>query len=379
MFYLESLQLEREPFDNSPNPDLFYPSRQHMRCLQSLEISIRLRRGISVVIGPVGTGKSTLCRRLMRRLDRDENLETRLMLDPGFRKPVDFLAALARLFNIPRDENAPDVETAIKESLKNFLFDRVLEGKKTIVLVIDEGQKLAGFSLEILRELLNFETNDQKLLQIVVFAQEELMPVLEMNHANLLDRVNHLGYLEPLTYRDMKGMIRFRLAEAAADPQDPPDVFTRSALKEIHRATGGYPRQVVNLCHQALLAMLVQKRSRANRRLVLACRRGRGTFAPARRRSRWGWFALPPALAGLVFFLGFYGLLPDRNRLWSIGDSLQQQMASVISRLGSLNPGGETEGRSSERPAEPVPVAPAGTGTDEAVTGIHEEAQEVLK
>lgn len=354
MFYLESLKLEREPFDNSPNPDLFYPSRQHMRCLQSLEISIRLKRGISVVIGPVGTGKSTLCRKLMRRLGRDENIETRLMLDPGFRKPADFLAAMARLFDLPRDVDGTDVETAFKELLKNFLFDRVLEGGKTIVLVIDEGQKLAGFSLEILRELLNFETNDQKLLQIVVFAQQELMPTLEKNHANLLDRVNYLGCLEPLTYRDVKGMVLFRLTQAASDPRDPPGVFTNSALKEIHSASGGYPRQVVNLCHQALLAIIVQKRGRANRKTIRACRRGRVALAPARRGPARLWLAAPAGLTGLLFLIGLYGLLPEGDRLWSIGGSLQQHVASAISRLGSVRPGGETKEIGSEKPAGAV-------------------------
>jgi len=82
MEYFKLLNLDKEPFSNSPDPDYFFKSRQHNECLQKLELSLRLRRGLNVVIGEVGTGKTTLCRQMIKKFSRDEQFETHLILDP---------------------------------------------------------------------------------------------------------------------------------------------------------------------------------------------------------------------------------------------------------------------------------------------------------
>jgi general secretion pathway protein A len=94
MDYFSILDLKREPFSNSPDPAFFYPSAQHTACLQQLELAIRLRRGLNVVIGHVGTGKTTLCREMIRRLDSDDTISTCLMLDPGMHSDSAFLSAV---------------------------------------------------------------------------------------------------------------------------------------------------------------------------------------------------------------------------------------------------------------------------------------------
>jgi general secretion pathway protein A len=84
MDYFTILNLEREPFSNSPDPDFFFQSRQHVDCLQKLELALRLKRGLNVVIGAVGAGKTTLCRTLLKKFSVDRSIESHLVLDPSF-------------------------------------------------------------------------------------------------------------------------------------------------------------------------------------------------------------------------------------------------------------------------------------------------------
>ena len=97
MDYFRILNLSKEPFSNSPDPEYFFQSRQHLECLQKLELSLRLRRGLSVVIGDVGTGKTTLCRQLIRRFADENEVESHLILDPNFSSPSEFLATVAEI------------------------------------------------------------------------------------------------------------------------------------------------------------------------------------------------------------------------------------------------------------------------------------------
>ncbi len=267
MDYFSILNLDREPFSNSPDPDFFFQSRQHVDCLQKLELAIRLKRGLSVVIGAVGAGKTTLCRTLLKRFASDSAIESHLILDPSFNSPLAFLESIGSMI-VGKQIGGID-EHGFKEKIKHSLFQKGVDENKTIVLIIDEGQKLPLFCLEILREFLNYETNDHKLLQIVLFAQEEFQEILD-RHANLADRVNLIHFLGPMSLADTRQMIGFRIKHASGHPR-PPQLFTGLALYAIYRATGGYPRKIINLCHQCVLALIVQNRSRVNWRLVRSC------------------------------------------------------------------------------------------------------------
>ncbi|MFQ8887131.1 MAG: AAA family ATPase [Bilophila wadsworthia] len=96
--YLELLNLTREPFSNSPDPDAYYRTPTHEDCLNRLEIAIRLRRGLNVVLGEVGTGKSTLCRCLLRSLNEQSGIDVFLLLDAGFEDADEFVRHLCELF-----------------------------------------------------------------------------------------------------------------------------------------------------------------------------------------------------------------------------------------------------------------------------------------
>src|SRR3990170_1198066 len=104
MDYFKILNLQREPFSNSPEPDFFFQSDQHLACLQKLELAIRLRRGLNVVIGDVGTGKTTLCRQIILKFSRTEEdrkqIETHLIMDPSFSNAQQFLSTVAQLLGI---------------------------------------------------------------------------------------------------------------------------------------------------------------------------------------------------------------------------------------------------------------------------------------
>jgi type II secretory pathway predicted ATPase ExeA/phage tail protein X len=267
--YYAPLGLAREPFSNSPDPNFLYDSVQHASCLQQLEISVRLRRGLCVVTGEIGTGKTTLCRRFVRHLSQSPEIAVHLLLDPLFPSGEAFLRVLFGFFT--GREPAPGVDVwRLKEGIKKALFRLGVREGRLPVLIIDEGQKLTPECLELLRELLNYETNAQKLLQIVVFAQREIEPVLE-EMRNLLDRVNCYHRLRPLDFAETRAMIRFRLTEAAADKSAPPDLFSGLACWAVHRASGGYPRRIVRLCHKVVLELLIRRKGRAGWRLVRAC------------------------------------------------------------------------------------------------------------
>jgi general secretion pathway protein A len=262
MDYFGILNLNKEPFSNSPDPDFFYGSRQHLECLQKLELALRLRRGLNVIIGDVGTGKTTLCRQLIRRFSDGEEFETHLILDPDFTNSTEFLSTVAKIFT----GNKPAKDTndwQLKELIKKYLFRRGVDELKTVILIIDEGQKLPIYCLELLREFLNYETNAYKLLQIVIFAQNEFENTIG-DYANFADRINLYHYLEPMNFRDTRAMIHFRL-EKSSNSFKIYAFFSFPALMAIYLATGGYPRKIINLCHRCILTMIIQNRKRGKK------------------------------------------------------------------------------------------------------------------
>jgi len=298
--------LEREPFSNSPDPSFLLATRQHATCLQELEIALRLRRGLNVVTGDIGTGKTTLCRSLLRVFAADAATDVHLLLDPRFDTSEEFLRVI--LTSVSGMAPGPELGLwDLKEALKQQLFRLGMVEKRLVILVIDEGQKISPENLEILREMLNYETNTAKLLQIVIFGQRELEPTLAAM-PNLTDRINVRRRLRPLSLAETRAMIRYRLAVASGGA-DPRVRFTWPAAALIHLAGGGSPRKTVRLCHMALLEMLVRGHSQVG----LAEARAAARPAPApqsdpRRRAGFAAIAVICAvLGGLWFSLGGHG------------------------------------------------------------------------
>jgi general secretion pathway protein A len=310
MDYFRILNLKAEPFSNSPEPEFFFQSFKHVGCLQKLELAIRLRRGLNVVIGDVGTGKTTLCRQLILKFsstkEDKEQIETHLLMDPAFTTPVEFLSTVSITFGLKEQVES---EWQLKENIKNYLFRKGVEEGKTVVLIIDEGQKLPDFCLETLREFLNYETNEFKLLQIVIFAQTEFGEILKRK-ANFADRVNLCYFLKPLNFHETSAMVKFRISKAS-EADKAPNLFTYPGLLALYLATGGYPRKIVTLCHQVILGLIIQNRSKAGWFLV---RSSDGRVAPVRHTSL-KWVAATGLLLLLIAGIGV-GLSPDLMRIF---------------------------------------------------------------
>lgn len=254
MSYYTVLQLAKEPFSNSPDPSFFYRSSEHNTVLNRLEIAIRLKRGLNLVLGDVGTGKTTLSRALFQAFGGEDDYVFHMILDPDFKSEHEFLSHLTKLFGI-----SPFFRDSIdhRDAIEKYLFSKFVEEQKTIVLVIDEGQKLTLPVLEILRTLLNYETNDQKLLQLVILGQMELLPKIK-DVTNFMDRVNLKYILNPLDENETGRMIQFRLAQAGYD--NPEALFTQEAVHAIYDHTQGYPRQIARVCHNAMEQLVMQDR-----------------------------------------------------------------------------------------------------------------------
>ena len=331
MDYFKILNLNKEPFSNSPEPEFFFQSVKHLGCLQKLELTVRLRRGLSVVVGEVGTGKTTLCRQLILKFAASEEdrkqIETHLILDPSFTNPLEFLSTVAASFGVANSGNGTS-EWQLKENIKNYLFCKGVDEGKIVVLIIDEGQKLPDFCLELLREFLNYETNEFKLLQIVVFAQKEFEQILK-KQKNFDDRVNFYYLLRPLNFLETQGMVKFRIAKAS-ETEKTPSLFSYPGLWALYLATGGYPRKIVTLCHQVMLALIIQNRSKAGWFLVRSCSR---RVSDKRKILKWVTATVVAAIIVVAAAAGFYpetilGIWPDRE-------------TSVIARTDAITSSGQ--------------------------------------
>ncbi|MBI3997140.1 MAG: AAA family ATPase [Candidatus Omnitrophica bacterium] len=262
MSYYTTLGLTKEPFSTSPDPNFFFRSSSHVQALTRLEIAIRLRRGLSLILGEVGTGKTTLARTLLANFPREDGFHFHIILDPSFESEFQFLLHLARLFGVQQPfKSALDC----REAIEHHLFQRGVAEGGTTVLMIDEGQKLSVDMLENLRVLLNYETNEYKLLQVVIFGQMELMGRIR-RIKNFIDRVALKYIINPLSEEETAQMIQFRLESAGWSQAQ--RLFTPEAIQAVHRFTQGYPRQIALVCHNALEALVIHEKSLIDDALV---------------------------------------------------------------------------------------------------------------
>ncbi len=247
MSYYRVLGLNKEPFSTSPDPAFFFLSREHKAAFYRLQVAITLKRGLSVIIGDVGTGKTTLSRKLSQVLSTDDNVVFRMILNPYFKTERQFLAKLASLFHMDVSPRATGLD--LIESVERYLFRVGVEEKKTVVLLIDEAQILPDFVLETLRILLNYETNEYKILQLVLVGQMELLPRISQM-ANFWDRISMKYVINPLGPDEVKEVVNFRLKHAGHDGATA--MFTNEAIHAICERTQGYPRQLSKVCHNCL-------------------------------------------------------------------------------------------------------------------------------
>lgn len=265
MSYFKVLGFEKEPFSTSPDPEFFYLSKEHEAALTNTLIELRLKRGLSVILGDVGTGKTTLSRKLIQELKQREDVVFQIILDPSFENEELFLTALARNFEIDISSSPSVTILDLRESLERFLFQKGVSEDKTIALIIDEAQKLSEDSLEVLRVLLNYETNEFKLLQLVLLGQLELHSKI-INIPNFFDRISFKYTLNPLDFNETREMIEFRIRQAGYNANI--HLFLDDAVKEVYQYSRGYPRRITMLCHKALKNLLLKKKFVVDKEII---------------------------------------------------------------------------------------------------------------
>lgn len=258
MSYYKIFGLQKEPFSTSPDPEFFFDSADHWRALLRAMIEIRLKRGLNVILGDVGIGKTTLSRKLFQMLKERNDIVFHMILDPTYESEQLFLESLARTFCIKVRSKGPANILDYKEAIKDYLFQQGVKEKKIVVLLIDEAQKLNTLSLEVLRVLLNYETNEHKLLQVILVGQMELLDKMRLM-PNFWDRIGLKHILHPLSAQETRRMIDFRLAKAGLVVRA--SLFDDDAVKEIHDFTRGYPRRIVMVCHDALKTLFLENKN----------------------------------------------------------------------------------------------------------------------
>jgi general secretion pathway protein A len=233
--YLAYFDLKEPPFKITPDPRFIYLTIQHQEVLAKCQYAIAEKMGLTTIHGSMGSGKTSLARRLWEQYAAQPDATFALLAHPNDPTPFQFLQAVLREYGLTKPRRSlQDIEQH--------------QQHKTTILVIDEAQTLRPPLLELLHQLLNFETNSEKLLQIILSGDNRLLLRLE-NSAGLQDRVTIYGALTSLTRQDCDDLIAFRFHMPGGKKLP----FSGESLEAIFRYSQGYPRRICRLCDNALI------------------------------------------------------------------------------------------------------------------------------
>ncbi len=302
--YTKFFGLTEKPFAITPDPRYLFMSEQHSEALAHLIYGISESGGFIQLTGEVGTGKTTLVRKVLGRLPAE--VDVALILNPQL-TALEFLIAICEELSTPPPEDRSSAKSLV-DTLTRHLLAAHARGRRTILLV-DEAQNLSPDVLEQLRLLTNLETTKQKLLQIILIAQPELRDILARdNLRQLAQRVTGRYHLEPLSREESGQYIDHRLKVAGALGE----VFDDASKQEVFNLSGGVPRIINVICDRAMLGAYSRETRKIGKKLVerAAAEVSGQKFAAG--LMRWAMPVLGLAGAGIIA-LGIWSILRQQD------------------------------------------------------------------
>ena len=262
--------LNEHPFMTSPDPRFLYFSSQVKEALAKCEFMARDRIGPIYMYGPIGSGKTSLVRRLQEKLSQDKRYNVKLLISPNLKSSNAFLRLILETFDVKTERSY----TASLANFEKFLF-KEFEEKRIPVLLIDEAQYMNRDVLKLIHYLLNFETNKTKLLQIVLVGQEELGTKI-MQYRELASRMFPIA-MNAMSIDDLKDMIHFRLNVAGYRGELFDDAD--EAYKVLYSYTKGLPRDAIKICFELFIELVAHGIKKANAKHIEEIAKGQNLRA----------------------------------------------------------------------------------------------------
>jgi general secretion pathway protein A len=258
--YNDYFGFKESPFSIAPDPRYLYMTEQHRDALAHLVYGLNSNGGCILLTGEVGTGKTTICRCLLEQIPEQANVA--LVMNPRLSE-IELLETICDELGIAYPEGSNSVKT-YTDRIYRFLIESNRNNEKT-VLIIDEAQNLSSSVLEQLRLLTNLETDQHKLLQIIILGQPELLDILSRTEMRqLAQRITARFHLKPLSSEELKAYINHRLAVAGQNVQ----IFSENSIQLIYRMSQGVPRLINIICDRSLLGAYVENRYRVEPDIV---------------------------------------------------------------------------------------------------------------
>ena len=347
--YRSYFGLKEKPFSIAPDQRFIYLTGKHREALAHMLYGVVENGGFVLLTGEVGTGKTLASRRLVSKLP--ENVEIALCINPRL-SDLELLATICDELGIAH----PWPKTTLKELvdlINRYLLLAYGRGHR-VLLIIDEAQNLDPSVLEQIRLLTNLETDTNKLLQIILIGQPELLEVLNRHGLRQLNqRITARYRLMPLSRKETRGYIRHRLTVAGYRQK----LFERGAVNEIYRASGGVPRLVNSISERCLLGAFVMEKRRVNRRIARAAiAEVLGEDRAGRRLGRRmvPWMALTAALAVAVLSLQPLGI--DRAFGIPLVETAVRVFEPIRVTVSSLFGGGDDSSGTDGPVSTPLPT-----------------------
>ena len=352
--YAQYFGLSREPFSIAPDPRYLFMSERHREALAHLLYGMESGGGFVLLSGEIGTGKTTVCRYVLEQIPERCNLA--YIFNPKL-TVLELLQSVCDEFHVARrpTQDAPTIKDYV-DPLNQFLLQAHASGRSN-VLIIDEAQNLSADVLEQLRLLTNLETNERKLLQIILIGQPELRRILAQPQLEqLAQRVVARFHLAALSEAETAQYIAHRLTVAGLRGAIP---FEQAAIRRIHRLAGGVPRRINLLCDRAMLGAFATGQQSISRAIVerAASEVMESTEFGGAQGRRPGLARAALLALGLALGAGVVAALS-----WQFGNGAAQP--STVARVGAAGSASVPSGAASSVAPSPVSAGASDVATD---------------